>query len=695
MVYRLNPIKLGRLIAIFILALAAGFVSNTQNANASNNGLAQKPYMGWSSYSMQVYTNNQSWITAAQIKAESDAMHTTLQSHGYNYINIDAGWSGGLDGYGRPVPSTTLYPNGITDLVNYVHNNGQKLGLYMIPGISKDTYNGNYPIYGTTCHTQDIAVQPLTTADYWNLNYKIDFSKPCAQSYINSVADQIASWGVDFIKFDSVTPGSGHNDTSIDARGDVAAWAAALAPHNIWFELSWALDHNYVDTWKKYANGWRVQWDVECYCAGVSLTNWSSVVQRFPDAVSWWRDAGPGGWNDFDSLDVGNGAMDGLTQDERQSAMTFWAISSAQLYLGSDLTNLDSFDLGLLTNDEVIAVDQAGHPAQPVGTVTTTNQQVWYANNGDGSYTVGLFNLGSSAATVTVNWSEIGLNGSASVRDLWTHTDLGTFNSSFSSTSLAPHASRLLRVVTSGGSVTANDDDTGVKYTGAWQRSYNRGLGDYKDDVHYTQTNNDSFEYTFKGTGVDVITEKDSSQGDIDIYVDGVFKQTVSTYNASRLAQQKVYSITGLSNGSHTIKGVKKSGTYMLLDKLSFTVAAPIQVNDTDAGITYTGAWNLSSGRGFGDYNDDVHWTQTNNDSFQYTFTGTGIDFITEKDPSGGDIDIYVDNVFKQTVSAYNATRLAQQTVYSISGLSSGSHTFKGVKKSGTYMLLDALKIFN
>jgi alpha-galactosidase len=369
--------------------------------------------------------------------------------------------------------------------------------------------------------------------------------------------------------------------------------------------------------------------------------------------------------------------------------MTLWSMSSAQLYTGSDLTNLDSFDLGLLTNDEVIAVDQAGHPAHPVGTVTTTNQQVWYANNGDGSYTVGLFNLAAAAATVTVNWSDIGLNGSATVRDLWTHTDLGTFNSSFSSTSLPSHASRLLRVVTNGGSVTANNDE--AKFTGAWQRSYNRGFGDYKDDVQYTTTNNDYFEYTFKGTGVDMITEKDSSQGNVDIYIDGVFKQTVSTYNATRLAQQTVYSITGLTNASHTIKGVKKTGTYMLLDKLSFSVAAPIHLNDTDAGITYSGAWSLSSNRGFGDYQDDVHWTQTNNDYFQYSFTGTGIDFITEKDPSGGNIDIYVDNVFKQTVSAYNATRLAQQTVYSISGLSSGSHTIKGVKKSGTFMLLDRL----
>ncbi|WP_139999788.1 glycoside hydrolase family 27 protein [Paenibacillus paridis] len=683
--------RTGYLALALWLAFAGFAIPGKQTANAANNGLALKPLMGWSSYSMQVYSGNPAWINETQIKAQSDAMHTKLQAYGYNYINIDAGWNGGIDGYGRPVPSSMLYPNGFTALIDYVHANGQKFGLYMIPGISPQAYSDDLPIYGAaSCSMQDIAAQPLTTADYWNLGYKINFGNPCAQSYINSIADLFADWGVDFVKFDSVTPGSGHNDTSIDARGDVAAWSQALSAHNIWFELSWALDHNYVDTWKQYANGWRVDWDVECYCTNTALTAWANIDRLFPKAAIWWRDAGPGGWNDFDSLNVGNGSMDGMTQDERRTAMSLWAMSSAQLYTGNDLTNLDAFGLSLLTNDEVIAVNQAGRPAHPVS--TASNQQAWYANNGDGTYTVGLFNLGSSAATVNVNWSDIGLNGAATVRDLWTHSDLGSFNTGYSSVNLPAHASRLLKVTATGGSVTANNDDTGIKYTGAWQRSHSRGFGDYGDDVHYTQTNNDAFEYTFQGTGIDLITEKDSSQGNIDIYVDNVFKQTVNTYNATRQAQQTVYSITGLANGPHTLKAVKKSGTYMLVDKLQFSVPSPILVNDTDPGVSYTGTWTTSSARGYGDYQDDVHYTQTNNDYFQYTFNGTGIDLVTEKEASQGNIDIYIDNVFKKTVNTYNVTRLAAQTVYSIDGLASGSHTIKVVKKSGTYMLLDQLR---
>ncbi|QQZ58671.1 glycoside hydrolase family 27 protein [Paenibacillus sonchi] len=422
------------LLLFMMVAVQSGVAGTTRNvAEAADKSLAQKPYMGWSSYSMQVYDPSGSWISAESIKKQSDAMHEKLQKHGYEYINIDAGWNGGMDEYGRPLPNTERYPDGFQEVIDYVHNNGQKIGIYLIPGLSIEAYNNDLEIYGTNgeCRVRDIAVQPLKIMDYWNsYTYKIDFSNPCAQKYIDSIADLLGEWGIDFLKFDSVTPGSGINNLSRDARGDVEAWSKALARHDIWFELSWALDHNYVDFWKKFANGWRIQWDVESYDSNIGLTQWANIARLFPDAAIWWRDAGPGGWNDFDSLNVGNGAMDGLTKDERKTAMTFWAVSAAQLYLGNDMTRLDDYGLELLTNDEVIAVNQAGHPAHPLS--MDTQQQVWYANNGDGTYNVALFNLGSRSAAVDVKWSDIGLAGPASVRDLWSHSELGTFDTGFS-----------------------------------------------------------------------------------------------------------------------------------------------------------------------------------------------------------------------------------------------------------------------
>jgi hypothetical protein len=278
-------------------------------------------------------------------------------------------------------------------------------------------------------------------------------------------------------------------------------------------------------------------------------------------------------------------------------------------------------------------------------------------------------------------------------------------------------------------------------YTGNWNKSTNRGLGDYMDDVHWSKTGQDSYAYTFAGTGIEVVSEKDPSQGDMDIYVDGVYKQTISTYNPNKLPQQTVYSITGLPYGTHTLKVVKKSGSYLVLDALRIilpdlitperasydkSAAAPTDVTISLAldgsnligianngkallkDIDYTVLGNqvtikkeyLASqqvGTTYltfsfrGNYMDDVHSTAVNNDSFTYAFRGKGISVISDKSPDQGDMDIYVDGKFYQTVSAYNSVRLTQQTLFSISGLVDKPHTINVVKKSGAYMVLDEL----
>ncbi|MGO4497308.1 X2-like carbohydrate binding domain-containing protein [Paenibacillus sp. 2RAB27] len=554
-----------------------------------------------------------------------------------NYINIDAGWNGSMDEYGRPVPSTTLYPGGFQNLVDYIHGNGQKVGLYLIPGVSPDAVTQNLPIYNAPgCTIGDIVVKPHKFADYWNIGYKIDFSNRCAQKYIDSVADEIASWGVDFVKFDSVMPGSGHNDVSIDARDDVKAWSTALSRHNIWFELSWALDHNYVDYWKKYANGWRVDWDVESYDREVGMTQWANIARLFPDAALWWRDAGPGGWNDFDSLNVGNGSTSGLTKDERQTAATLWAASSAQFYTGDDLSNLDAYGLDLLTNDEVIAVNQAGRPVHPVS--TSTNQQVWYANNGDGTYTVALFNLGNKAAPITVNWSDIGLSGSASVRDLWSHTELGTYASGYGPISLEPHASRLFKVTALGGKSLVNDDDTGLKYTGTWTRNGGKELARDAQDLSIAVT--------------------DSSPAP---------------------AVQSEY-VSAQANASDA------------------TVSHAVYINDTDPLIQYSNKWGHNSGRPFGDYQGDVHYGESDSGTdpeFNFSFTGTGIEVFSEQGTSNGRMDVYIDGQLKGTVDAEGTQQSGQYSVYRIADLPQGAHTLRVVRNgSGQYyLILDALKV--
>ncbi len=419
-----------------------------------SGSLGQQPYMGWSSWSLESthYSGyNTPWLTAAHVEAQADVMDQKLKSHGYTYINIDAGWWQKLDwttefdGNGRPTPDMTRFGSGgILAVANYVHARGLKLGIYFNPGMDPQVYNNNDPIYGTSCHAQDIVVKPLKMTDGWLKNYAIDYTQPCAQSYINSIANEFASWNIDYLKLDGVTPGSGRSVSSSDNRPDVQAWAQALSQTHrpIWLELSWSLDHSYLSTWQQYSNGRRIDNDVECYCS--TLVTWdNSIKTRFQDVVPWIGNAGPGSWNDLDSLDIGSATLDNLNLDERQSYMTLWAIESAPLYIGDDLTQLDSNGLALLTNDEVIAVDQAGNPAHPIS--TSSNQQVWFTNNSDGSYTVALFNLDTSPAQVNVNWSDLGFSGSAWVHDLWTHSDQSSPASSFSA-SLNGHGSRLLRV---------------------------------------------------------------------------------------------------------------------------------------------------------------------------------------------------------------------------------------------------------
>lgn len=447
--------------------------------------------MGWSSWSLEstnypgVNTSGSaSWLTEQHVLQQADVLAAKLKPYGYDYVNIDAGWSNGFDAYGRPVANKTTFPDGIGYIASYVHKLGLKLGIYLAVGLDPSAYNGgNTPIYGAPgCYTRDIVYPDLRLTNGWNSNYKIDYASPCAQAYINSIADEFASWGVDYLKLDGVGPGSFQGDANHDNTADVEAWSRALKQTGrpIQFTISWALSHNEASTWEQYTNGWRIDTDVECYCN--TLVTWNnSVKERWDDVVQWIPDAGPGHWNNLDSLDVGNGTMDGLTDAERQSYTTLWAIEAAPLYSGDDLTKLDSYGLSLLTNREVIAVDQSGNPARPVS--QRTDQQVWHARNNDGSYTVALFNLGSTAATVTAHWSDLGITGPASVRDLWSHSNLGDFTGSFSAT-LPVHGSRLLRITPA--DVAANNPSmpTGLHGTASTPSSVSLAWNPSSDHGH-------------------------------------------------------------------------------------------------------------------------------------------------------------------------------------------------------------------
>ncbi len=402
-----------------------------------------------------------SYLTEANVLKQTDALAAKLKKYGYEYINIDAGWwrdyawTPEFDAYGRHKADPVRFPSGMKSVADRIHSKGLKAGIYLPVGLEKEAYGGGkVPIWNAEgCTTADIVYDDLRTTNGWDSAYKIDFSDPCAQKYIDSQARMFADWGYDFLKLDGVGPGSFKSGDNYDNVADVAAWQKAISATGrpIHLELSWSLDIGHAADWKKHSNGWRVDTDVECYCN--TLVSWeNSVDDRWDDTPAWTRHAGPGGWNDLDSLNVGNGEMDGLTRAERQSYATLWAIAKSPLYTGDDVTKLDSYGLSLLTNREVIAVNQGDNP--PARPVTPSDpQQVWAAKNHDGSYTVALFNLADRPASVTADWSTLGFTGKAAVRDLWNRENLGTHKNGITQ-ALPAHGSRLFTVTPRGDALT-------------------------------------------------------------------------------------------------------------------------------------------------------------------------------------------------------------------------------------------------
>jgi hypothetical protein len=234
-----------------------------------------------------------------------------------------------------------------------------------------------------------------------------------------------------------------------------------------------------------------------------------------------------------------------------------------------------------------------------------------------------------------------------------------------------------------------DDDDLGISYTGDWYAALLRGLGDLDDGVHVTTANGASASYTFTGTGISVISEKYSDEGNLEVYLDGADKGAYSAYSATREAQQVIYSVSGLTPGTHTLEIVKDSGTYLLLDGLDVTRT----VNDTDAAVDYTGSWYYSPDRGDGDYDNDVHATTANGAYVTVVFYGSAISFLTETYSDEGTIGVSLDGTSEGTVDAYATTRSAQQVLYSVSGLTVGRHTLTLTKESGTYLLVDRFDV--
>ncbi|WP_434354984.1 hypothetical protein NF212_09505 [Parasalinivibrio latis] len=246
-----------------------------------------------------------------------------------------------------------------------------------------------------------------------------------------------------------------------------------------------------------------------------------------------------------------------------------------------------------------------------------------------------------------------------------------------------------------------NNTSSKIRYSeGHWQLSSNRTENDYQSDVHYAGSLDAYFEFDFNGTGVALFMPKHNTYADFEVFIDGV-SQGIFTSKAEGneyLPQIEVFKHEKLSIGNHTIRVENRGGGYLQIDKIE-TIGAQESVevpNNDSIGINYVGAWTEASNRTEGDYNNDVHYTQTNGDYFEYTFYGYGIDVVMPLNQSYGDFEVFIDNVSQGVYTANNGSSAytAQQYTFSNRNLPLGQHTIRVVKLNGLFMQLDKLHVF-
>ncbi|WP_232187174.1 LamG-like jellyroll fold domain-containing protein [Cohnella silvisoli] len=236
-----------------------------------------------------------------------------------------------------------------------------------------------------------------------------------------------------------------------------------------------------------------------------------------------------------------------------------------------------------------------------------------------------------------------------------------------------------------GGFIIANDEPAwGYVFggtTNAWALLSNRGAGDYQNDVHATTANGDYFQFSFTGSGVDYITEKSGAQGKVDIFIDNVYQTTVDAYSSGWNAQQTLYSITGLPQGTHTFKAVKQSGSYLIVDAMKVYYGSNV-IDDSSASIAYSGGTFSSSNQLANAINQTEHWTMTAGASAEYSFTGDSVKYFGSKNTDHGIVDIYIDGTPTTSVDTYGPTRQWHTELYAKTWPTSGPHKIKVVAKN-------------
>lgn len=404
--------------------------------------LAPTPPMGWNSWDGYGTTINEQ-----QFKANAKWMADHLRSFGWQYAVIDMEWfvtnptpEGNsktslyaLDDHGRYIPAENRFPSsaggkGFKPISDYVHSLGLQFGIHILRGIPKKAVEGNTPIAGSSYYASEAADTSETCP--WNFdNYGADAAKPAAQAYYDSIASLYAGWGVDLIKVDCIA--------SHPYRGDeirMLSEALRKTSRPIVLSLSpGAAPLEKADEMAKYAQMWRISDDIwDLWHSDVPYPQ--GLGDQFQNVLKWAGKSQFGHWPDADMMPLGYlGPAPGwgkprrsqLSHDEQRTLMTLWAMFPSPLMIGGDLTAADAWTTSLLTNPEVLAVDQHSHGNHPA--IVTDKVVVWVAEAGQGKGTyLAVFNRGSDVSNIRYTWKELGLRAPQyHLRDLWERKDTG------------------------------------------------------------------------------------------------------------------------------------------------------------------------------------------------------------------------------------------------------------------------------
>jgi hypothetical protein len=419
--------------------------------------IALTPPMGWNSY--DCFGDD---VVESEVLANARYVSKYMQPFGWDTIVVDYRWydpgassapnntgarAGAeltMDAYGRLLPSPNRFPSaadgkGFKGLAEMIHAMGLKFGIHIMRGIPRNAVKANLPIEGSSFRAADAA----NTSDMcgWCPDmYGVRGDTPAGQAYYDSIFRLYASWGVDYVKMDDTS--SPYHTDEISAVHNAILKSGRSIVYSLSPGETPIEDAAHVKT---HANMWRVSGDF--------WDNWQSLSHEFELAMRWHDSMGPGYWPDADMLPLGHISISGrsvgldrrtdFTKPEQVTLISLWSLLPSPLMVGANLPDNDPWTLALLTNPEVLAInqDESGSAAYRVSSNDET--QIWAKHLADGSIAVGLFNLDDFDTSMSFKWAELGIKGKWKVRDLWLRKEMGTADNHISF-SIPAHGARLL-----------------------------------------------------------------------------------------------------------------------------------------------------------------------------------------------------------------------------------------------------------